>query len=174
MENTAILYNLSGLGIRVKYLWIMACICLIALLIMILHLNKLKVSILNKKKTYRINKKVRNHSKEIAVFFIFIVIPLICIASIETYYLYNPTILEYDGYFIKDESYSHSTGNLGTKIIASAISEHQYTFSNYADCKSFYSYKKIMNEMTDELETGQYYRVYYEKSTKIIVRIEEI
>ena len=82
------------------------------------------------------------------------------------YKLYHPIILSHDGYFIEE----HRDSSIAPPFPFTT----SYTFSNKGGLKpvfylDVFSKKKIYNtEFNPDIE----YRIYYEKSTDIIVRVE--
>lgn len=77
---------------------------------------------------------------------------------------FNPSIESHEGYFWK-ETAPRNTGVFGN---------WRYSFTNHGDSKRvFYldsfSKKKIFNE---DFDYNSRYRIYYDKHTKVIVRIE--
>ena len=177
------MYNFSGLIHETRGCFIVAAIsALISLIILILFLKKkhLELSILtslmfwilfSKKIHFQKNKETeRNKRKEIRTKALIILTLCLSIYTLScgcfyAYKLHNPTIVYQDCYYLR--TYSWRKGRLRN--------ENDYTFSDDENGKNVTFRMPNKEEIyPDKFSKDTLYRVYYEKSTSYIVKIEEI
>ena len=124
---------------------------------------------LNNKKNNRENKKSKKELiREVLVVSFCFIIGLSCCIHY-SYRAVNPEVKCYEGYF----EYS----NRNSRVAPPLPLTDQFTFSNENDKYKKGFYLDVISKKTifeDELKIGSLYRVWYEGSTKIILKIELI